>query len=397
MLVACHTHPRLSQGGAEIAAYEQFRRASAEPGTEAWFLASNGAAHASRPGLVLSQPFGPSEWLHTGQAFDDFKLSNPDPAFARALPELLSALRPDTVHFHHLLGLGVEALLLARRTLPEARIVLTLHEYLLICNHFGQMVTRPDFHLCHMASPAKCHRCFPERDPRAFFLRELWLKRFLRVVDGFVSPSHFLKGRFVAWGLPAERIAVAENTLPPHPPVTPRVRAPGTALRVAFFGQLSPLKGVEVLLRAARRAQARALPITFRLYGTWQNQPDSFQARMRAALETLPDNVAFKGAYRNEEVVPLMARNDVVVVPSMWWENSPLTIQEARVAGCVVLGSDIGGVREKVLEAERGRLFEVGDADSLLETLVSLLPEQARGSPPLRRKAMIPSAFGTEP
>lgn len=180
LLVVCHTHPRLSQGGAEIVAYEQFRRALQEPGTEAWFLASGGAKHGAKPGVVIQQPYGPREFLHAGRGFDDFKLSNPDPAFEREFGALLERLQPDTVHFHHYLGVGIEALAYVKRYVPSARVVLTLHEYLLICNHFGQMVTRPDFALCHEASPDRCHRCFPEKPRESFLLRELWLKRFLR-------------------------------------------------------------------------------------------------------------------------------------------------------------------------------------------------------------------------
>jgi hypothetical protein len=93
--------------------------------------------------------------------------------------------------------------------------VLTLHEYLLICAHFGQMVTKPDLALCDRASPQRCHRCYPELDPRSFFLRELWLKRFLHEVDLFIAPSRFLLERHVAWGLPRERFRVLENLLPP--------------------------------------------------------------------------------------------------------------------------------------------------------------------------------------
>lgn len=373
LLVVCHTHPRLTQGGAEIAAYEQHRRALAEPGTETWFLASNGAKHGGKLGIAIQQPFGPREFLHTGHAFDDFKLSNPDPAFEREFGALLRELRPNEVHFHHFLGVGVEAFLHVRRHAPQARIVVTLHEYLLICHHFGQMVTRPDHSLCHAASPQRCHGCFPEHSPRSFFLRELWLKRFLREVDQFVSPSRFLRDRYVAWGVPAERIVVAENVLPEHPPVPARrVRRPGDPLRVAYFGQLSPLKGIEVFLRAARQLSESGRPISFRIYGSYESQPFSLQQRVREVIDNMPTNVSYKGSYRNADVIQLMAENDVVAVPSIWWENSPLVIQEAKAAGCIVVGSDIGGVREKVGELERGLIFECNDANDLADKLVAL-------------------------
>lgn len=318
LLVVAHTHPRISQGGAEIVAYEQLRRARDDDRINAWFLASNGASHDGKPGVVISQPFGECEYLHRGGTFEPFKLSNPDPAFEREFGALLRKLEPDTVHFHHYAGIGLEALLYVRQYLPTARIIVTLHEYLLICHHFGQMVTKPGYELCHAASPQSCHRCFPEHAPQEFTLRELWLKRFLREVDEFTSPSEFLRSRYVAWGIPAEKIRVLPNLLPPHDPVVRSQRGAGEPWRVAFFGQLTPLKGVEVLIRAARLLAGSDHRFSFRLHGTYASQPPSFQERIWAVLEDLPDNVTYKGAYRNQDVLPLMAENDVIVVPSLW-------------------------------------------------------------------------------
>ncbi len=375
LLVVAHTHPRITQGGAEIVAYEQFRRARDEERIEAWFLASNGAAHDAKPGVVISQPFGAGEYLHRGGTFEPFTLSNPDPAFEREFGALLRTLRPDTVHFHHYAGIGIEALLYVRQHAPSARIVVTLHEYMLICHHFGQMVTRPGYDLCHAASPQGCHRCFPEHAPQEFVLRELWLKRFLREVDEFTSPSAFLRERYVAWGIPAEKIRVSPNLLPPHAAVERQARAAGEAMRVAFFGQLTPLKGVEVLIRAARRLAGSGHAITFRLYGSYAAQPSAFQERIRAALADLPDNMTYKGGYRNEDVLALMAENDVIVVPSLWWENSPVVLAEAARAGCRVVGSDLDGIRERLAGMPGSSTFGVGDADALAQRLIQIALE----------------------
>ena len=388
LLVVCHTHPRLSQGGAEIAAYEQFHRAREDDAIDAWFLASNGRAHGRKAGITIQQPFGADEFLHSGGTFDDFRLSNPDPAFEREFGELLRQLQPDIVHFHHYLGVGIEALLCVRHHAPQAKIVLTLHEYLLICHHFGQMVTKPALDLCYGASPQKCHRCFPEHSPQSFRMRELWLKRFLREVDEFVSPSDFLRERYIAWGLPAGKIRVQDNELPQHPPATPPHRLGGEPLRAAFFGQLSPLKGIDIFIRAARKIDLGDHPITFRIYGSSASQPKSFRDRVDKALEDLPSNVTFKGAYRNDDVVRLMAENHVIVVPSLWWENSPLVIAEARAAGCIILGSDLGGIAEKLRMTPSGRTFGYNDADDLANELIAIqrsdLPNVAP-APPKRR------------
>ena len=60
-----------------------------------------------------------------------------------------------------------------------------------------------------------------------------------------------------------------------------------------------------------------------------------------------------------------MAETDWVVVPSIWWENSPLVIQEAFFHGRPVICSDIGGMAEKVRDGVDGLHFRRNDAFSL--------------------------------
>ena len=60
---------------------------------------------------------------------------------------------------------------------------------------------------------------------------------------------------------------------------------------------------------------------------------------------------------------------DWVIVPSIWWENSPLVIQEAFHFGRPVICSDIGGMAEKVADGVDGLHFRANDATSLAETM----------------------------
>jgi glycosyltransferase involved in cell wall biosynthesis len=69
---------------------------------------------------------------------------------------------------------------------------------------------------------------------------------------------------------------------------------------------------------------------------------------------------------------------DWVVVPSIWWENAPLVIQEAFAHGRPVICSDIGGMAEKVTDGVDGLHFRAGDPQSLADTI-----ERAVGTPGL--------------
>jgi glycosyltransferase involved in cell wall biosynthesis len=371
VLLMSHLHPLVSRGGAEIAAYQLHGALQRRPGVSSRFLAAGGGRLADRLGARMVQPFGPDEFVYLGAGFDHWLHANPDPEYPAALAALLEELRPDVVHLHHYTNFGVETLRHIRAALPAARVVLTLHEYLAICNHFGQMVKRPGLAPCEQASPRDCARCFPERSEQDFFLRELYLKRFLRLVDQFIAPSRFLAARYAAWGLPAARIAVIENGMPAVPPAAERPREPG--LVVGFFGQISRLKGIDVVLDAAallEQAGLRGLRID--IHGDHSGQPAAFRDAFEQRLARLPPNVRFRGPYDNRRVHALMAGVDAVLVPSIWWENSPLVIQEALLARRPVLCSDLGGMAEKVRDGLDGFHFEAGSAWSLATLLQAL-------------------------
>jgi glycosyltransferase involved in cell wall biosynthesis len=99
--------------------------------------------------------------------------------------------------------------------------------------------------------------------------------------------------------------------------------------------------------------------------------------------------VTLVGRYAQAELPALMREIDWVVVPSVWWENSPLVIQEAFANGRPVLCSDIGGMAEKVADGVSGLHFRVGDPHALAQTMEraaatdGLWDTLAKGIPPV--------------
>ncbi|MEO9188960.1 MAG: glycosyltransferase family 4 protein [Acetobacteraceae bacterium] len=367
VLIASHGHPEITKGGAENAAFHLFEGLR-ERDTEAWFLGC-GAPAGQGAELCITQPFSAREFLYAPGAFNWFNFANRDPRMPRELERLLVELAPDIVHFHHYAGLGVEAFDIVRRVLPNAAIVLTLHEFLAICHHFGQMVTRPDLHLCRRATETRCAACFPEIAPGDFFLRRRYIQGFLDRVDQFIAPSAFLAERYVQWGVPEARMAVVENVLP-EATVAPPVRPAGHTLLVGFFGQISRLKGIEILLDAAGALAAEGHnSISFAVFGDYRSQPEVFRLDVAKRLATPGSNVSFHGPYDHTEVDALMGGVDAVLVPSIWWENAPLVIEEALRNRRPVLCSDIGGMAEKVRDGIDGFHFRMGSAHALADLL----------------------------
>src|SRR3989449_4054162 len=98
-------------------------------------------------------------------------------------------------------------------------------------------------------------------------------------------------------------------------------------------------------------------------------QPVEFQRQVNELLAACKDNVTLVGRYQPESLARLMAGVDWVVVPSIWWENSPLVIQEAFLHGRPVICSDIGGMAEKVADGVNGLHFRTRDSADLAATI----------------------------
>ncbi|WP_148219495.1 glycosyltransferase family 4 protein [Azospirillum sp. B510] len=400
VLVIAHNHPSLHPGGTEIFAHELFGGLKAA-GAECLFLACTNDVHRTpRPGTGF-QTLGRSadEVLLWAGHFDHFHQSQIDlHGLVPDLSNLLRAFRPDIVHVHHTLLLGVEMLFLIRRVCPEARIVYTLHDYYPICANDGQMVTPPRGEegraLCAKASPDACHRCFPDRPADQFLLREKHIKAMFGLVDRFLAPSRFLRDRYVAWGLDPDRIEVMGNSRPAVEPAPARGLAPGAARDAfAYFGNLNPFKGVTVALDAVARMARRGLAPSLAVHGGSLYQTPEFRQRVADGFEAVRGLATAHGPYRPQEMPALMAAADWVVVPSVWWENAPLVIQEAFQHRRPVIVSGIGGMAEAVRDGVDGLHVRPNDPADLARVMTRAMTEAGLWE---RLSANIPAVRPTE-
>jgi len=253
----------------------------------------------------------------------------------------------------------------ARKYSPDVSITLTLHEYLAICHAQGQMLKTNGL-LCKKAGPLDCHGCFPEISPQDFFMRELFMKSFLDLVDHFVCPSQFLCDRYVAWGLPSEKMVVLDNGQPRRSHVETEAPERRIECRFAVLGQLSRLKGTHVVLDAIRLLpESVREKVRVEIHGSLQYAQEEFKQEITKALAGLEDSVRLCGPYLPEHATQILQRNGWLIVPSIWWENSPLVIQEAFAAGRPVICSNIGGMAEKVINGVNGFHFRVNNAADL--------------------------------
>jgi glycosyltransferase involved in cell wall biosynthesis len=329
-------------------------------------------------------------------------------------------LRPDVLHVHNLLNLSFELPAMARTT-RHSLWPQHLHDYTLVCASGGQRVHRRDRFVCHQIDTARCARCFTESPFHAqttfarvatagvasrmlargaaaarriapqllsraaqaarhigpavtqadIETRMTAARRVFQDVDVFVAPSPALGREFAALGLPADRLVVSDYGMAARPQV-PRSAA-SQKLRIGFVGTLVWHKGVHVMLEAVRQLPPDRFTLT--LFGNTTTFPD-YTAELKAMAAGLP--VTFAGGFAPAQSPGIYSQIDVLVVPSLWPENSPLVIHEAFMAGVPVVGARMGGIVDLVTDQVNGLLYDASSPASLAAALQQLIGDPAR-------------------
>ncbi len=267
-------------------------------------------------------------------------------------------LRPDLVHVHNFFPTASPSIYSAARS-QGAAVVQTLHNYRLLCPN---ALFFRDGHVCEdclgkfVPWPGVRHGCY--RDSRAATAvtaamltvhraRRTWLKE----VDMFIALTEFSRQKFIEGGLPAERIAVKPNFI--DRPAQPQRRDDGAFL---FVGRLVDYKGVALLPQAWAMLTA---PPPLLIAGD-----GPLRQSLTASTASLPA-ISLLGAIEATEVEDRMRGARALVLPSLLYENFPMTIVEAFAAGLPVIASNLGAMAEIVEDGRTGLLFAPGDAAAL--------------------------------
>lgn len=366
-------HPRVMKGGAQYVAKDLHDAARMDPGIQPVMLAAIDGnmfpQYAKVGSAITALPDSGDEFLLPGQRFNDFHHVIYDARRQKALRRFLEDHRPDVIHVHHSLWVGLEFLTLARQVLPDVKIIYTLHEYMAICHSRGQLFRYSEGGICPDTSPDQCTRCFPDRTADDFILRRRGFRRAFALVDQFISPSEYLRQRFIDWGLDGERITVIPNGHTRKRPDdwTPN-HSPGLNT-FGFFGQFVDAKGIDVLLRAAAMAAGETeAEIEIKVFGgNKEYASEDYIKKIDAVLDNAPDNLRITelGAYSRDNVFDLMTTVDWVVTPSVWPETFGLVVSEAWDARRPVIASRAGGLTERIKEGVNGFSFLPGSAAQL--------------------------------
>ena len=278
----------------------------------------------------------------------------------RAVKDALDSFRPDVVHLHNVHSYLSPAI--ARIAHGRGiRVVWTLHDYKLICPAYTMMRRGAVCAEC-LDSPLSVvrGRCMKgSLAASALSCAEaLWWNagRLARWTDAFICPSEFMRGMMERGGYPPEKLITLPNFLPTAPACGGDERS-----GVCYIGRLSAEKGLYGLVEAAKKGKW-----TLVLAG---DGPE------REGLEKAAEgcgNITFAGRLTPAECAALLVRSRVSVVPSVWYENCPLSVIESLCAGTPVAAAQIGGLPELIDSPMAGRVFRHDSPDALLDAVNEL-------------------------
>jgi glycosyltransferase involved in cell wall biosynthesis len=272
---------------------------------------------------------------------------------------VLSTLRPDVVHVHHLIGISPRIVSAAQRA--GAAVVVTLHDYYFPCPLVH--LTKKSGVLCPGPDEGReCARtCFAPEGPAAerWLLRYRYFGQVLALAERVVCPNADLaeRGRTMAPLAKIEEMPLAIK--PGDGRSAVRLRRPG-ALRLGFFGTVAPHKGIDILLDAVKRL---ARPADLVVAGPSADDRYRRSLERRAAAAHL--NVTWRGPYAPGDLAGLLADVDVVIAPSQVPEVFPLGVREALAQGVPVIAASQPGLIDVVVDEVNGLLFSPGNAAEL--------------------------------
>jgi len=180
--------------------------------------------------------------------------------------------------------------------------------------------------------------------------------------DKVVVVSKWLLGVLLLNKIPRKKIFFSPHGLPSMATNFRRSHdyKNSTLLRIGFIGRFSYIKGPHILIKAIKRLQ-KDFQVELRLYGRVNSREDELYLRWLKIISRKEPRIKFCGELKAENHQEVMGNLDIIAVPSLWLETGPLVVLEAFIAGIPVMGSNVGGIPDLVVDAINGMLIKMGD------------------------------------
>ena len=397
IFIAVHHYPPSFTGGAELRAHRTARSLQQRGHTVQAFAIeriNEGPDHGISwdDGVYEGIPVRKIRFNRAATP-DWFTFSYNNPWIGDHLKIFLSEFQPQIFHlFGGYLQTASTILAAVNLKIPT---VLSLTDYWFLCQQV-QMISLNNQACKNYRDPACCLQCYSEQKRRyrwlgryfptlmrlywklhkkevhRFILRKEFLMNTLSQVDAIIAPSRFIGDIHIDSGLLRENVIYARQgrTIPNLNPAT-ITKIPASHLRLAYIGQIVESKGVHVLLEAIRLIPNAHL--TLDIYGDLEKRP-KYVSKLHQIVGQDP-RVRFQGLFQQKQVSQVFRELDAVVVPSLWYENSPNVILEAFAHHTPVLASNLGALPELVLDEKCGLLFTAGNPLNLARQISRLIDD----------------------
>ena len=286
---------------------------------------------------------------------------------AKKIELLIREEKPDIAHLHSFWGGLTPSILIVLRKY-NIPIVHTVHDYNLIC----PVTTSKDNkgNICEACKGKYFYKGTFKRCFKGSFTKSLILSTSLFYRRKFYNPLELIDGWiFVSWFTYYKHLKFMPNLINSDV-INLYNFNPNPALKninkserkyFLYFGRLSHEKGLITLIMAF--SQTRYLKL--KIVGTG---PQEIYLKDKVQKLGL-DNIEFIGFKSGDELNSIISNASFNIVPSEWWENNPLSIIEANSAGIPVIGANVGGIPEIIVDGETGYLFEMKNVDDLTKVI----------------------------
>jgi len=274
---------------------------------------------------------------------------------------LLKDFKPDVVHLNNI-HTHLSPVLAEIAHKKKIRVVWTLHDYKLLCPRYDCLRNGVACSLCFSNKinviKNKCMKNSFPASVLAYLEAMKWNKKKLeKFTDAFICPSEFMKSQMLAGGFKKEKLMTLHNFIFFQKNAITNCEKDDY---YCYVGRISGEKGIETMLQAAQQT-----PYLLKIAGKGPLF-DDLQSRYAS------DKIEFLGYLIRREVKPFIEKARFSVIPSECYENNPLSGIESLCSGTPVLGANIGGIPELIVDFRNGLLFESGNKEDLKDKIEAM-------------------------